>query len=329
MNQQKVYSSLLISFLSFFLFQSCSSGAKKDAAKVLSTPPMASTTAPAPASGANIKSDTKDTSKSQAVTNQSKSQVAAGQEMEIKLRNQKGQIVKASKPQTEIASQATKADGNTPAENITADSTAAVASPPVSHREIGPVSADKALNWLKNGNTRYVKGFLRNDGQKKTDRDRLSQGQHPHTIVLSCSDSRVPPEIVFDQKLGEIFVIRNAGNNSDATTTASIEYALEHLGANLIVVMGHESCGAVKAAFSGGKTNSPFLDRLITQVGNRINRTNKTVASNGYIDEGWENTSTVAQELMKKSQIVRDAVESGSVKIQTALYHLDGKVEWK
>lgn len=79
-----------------------------------------------------------------------------------------------------------------------------------------------------------------------SDLKRLSTGQKPHTIVLSCSDSRVPPEVLFDQKLGEIFVIRTAGQAIDSSVLASIEYAVSHLGTNLIVVMGHESCGAVK-----------------------------------------------------------------------------------
>ncbi|MGZ3798075.1 MAG: carbonic anhydrase, partial [Pseudobdellovibrionaceae bacterium] len=125
------------------------------------------------------------------------------------------------------------------------------------------VNAKTALAWLKNGNTRYLKGTLRKDGQSNKDRERLVTGQKPHTIILSCSDSRVPPEVLFDQKLGEIFVIRTAGEALDNAAIASVEYALEHLGSHLLVVMGHESCGAVKAAFStlkGEDAGSPALD---------------------------------------------------------------------
>ena len=111
------------------------------------------------------------------------------------------------------------------------------------------VAPDTALKWLMNGNNRFVKTQLRmKEGQKPADIKRLSSGQQPHAIVLSCSDSRVPPELVFDQKLGEIFVVRTAGEALGDNAVGSIEYAVEHLGSRLIVVMGHTSCGAVKAA---------------------------------------------------------------------------------
>ncbi|OYZ22944.1 MAG: hypothetical protein B7Y39_07275, partial [Bdellovibrio sp. 28-41-41] len=119
----------------------------------------------------------------------------------------------------------------------------AAAAPGTGHaehgRKVGAISPDKALGWLKNGNTRYSKGTFRKDGASSKDITRLSTGQNPHTIVLSCSDSRVPPEVVFDQKLGEIFVVRTAGEMVDDSVLASIEYGVEHLGANLILVMGH------------------------------------------------------------------------------------------
>ena len=200
-------------------------------------------------------------------------------------------------------------------------------------RSADAISAEKALGWLKNGNMRFIKGHLRKDGQKKSDRERLATGQLPHAIVLSCSDSRVPPEIIFDQKLGEIFVIRTAGENLDASVVASIEYAVEHVGANLIVVMGHDSCGAVKAAAeiqSGQSAGSPFLDRLVSQIKARLQKTPRATASSGLIEEGWDNVHGIADELYKKSEIVRSAVEAGQVKIQSALYHLgSGKVEWQ
>lgn len=199
------------------------------------------------------------------------------------------------------------------------------------HREVGPVPFDQALRWLKNGNGRFLKGSLRKDGQSVADRNRLSTAQHPHSIILSCSDSRVPPELIFDQKLGEIFVVRNAGNNSDTGAIASIEYGIEHLGVNLLVVMGHQSCGAVKAAFNSAqnsKNGSPYLDQLLDEVRVRFNHPGSE-ATPGYLQEGWENTSAVAANLLQKSEIIRDAVQSGSVKIQTALYHLDGQVEWE
>lgn len=212
-------------------------------------------------------------------------------------------------------------------------STYAAASAPHKHSTRGPVPFDKALGWLKNGNTRFVKHTLRNDGDHAKDRARLVAGQKPHSIVLSCSDSRVPPEVVFDQKLGEIFVIRTAGESLDASALASIEYAIEHLGSNLIVVMGHESCGAVKAALAtldGADAGSPWLNKLVQDLHPHVRSFKGKPVSEGALVEGWANVTGVAKDLVDRSQIVRDAVNSGEVKIQTALYHLgSGVVEFK
>src|SRR3990167_319467 len=128
---------------------------------------------------------------------------------------------------------------------------------------------DQAMTFLRNGNKRFLSGKLRKDGQAKKDIARLATGQKPHTIVLSCSDSRVPPEIIFDQKLGEIFVIRTAGEVLDPMAIASIEYALEHLGSNLILVMGHTQCGAVKAALAtigGQDAGSPHPNKPVAPI---------------------------------------------------------------
>lgn len=200
-------------------------------------------------------------------------------------------------------------------------------------RDSGPVPSDKALGWLKNGNTRFLNHKLRNDGDRAQDRTRLSAGQKPHSIVLSCSDSRVPPEVVFDQKLGEIFVIRTAGEALDASSIASIEYAIAHLGSNLIIVMGHESCGAVKAALAtmdGSDAGSPWLNKLVQDLHPHLRSFSRKPASEGHIVEGWANVTGVAKDLVARSEIVRDAINSGEVKIQTALYHLgSGVVEFR
>ncbi|WP_413287787.1 carbonic anhydrase [Bdellovibrio sp. HCB337] len=207
------------------------------------------------------------------------------------------------------------------------------AAPAAAHSKRGSVPSEKALGWLKNGNTRFVKHSLRNDGDRAKDRTRLSEGQKPHSIVLSCSDSRVPPEVVFDQKLGEIFVVRTAGQALDFGAIASIEYAIEHLGSNLILVMGHESCGAVKAALAtlnGSDAGSPWLNGLVHDLQPHLKSfAGKPVSEHAAV-EGWANTEGVAKDLVSRSQIVRDAVNTGEVKIQTALYHLGtGKVEFR
>lgn len=214
---------------------------------------------------------------------------------------------------------------------------ATVISPPAqahAHRSAGPVPATQAMAWLKNGNSRFRKGFVRKDGQSMKDIARLTKGQKPHTIIVSCSDSRVPPEVVFDQKLGEVFVVRTAGQSLDASAIASIEYAVEHLGSNFIVVMGHESCGAVKATLSTMKSStdlgSPFLNKLASNIRPRLSSiSERTPASEGLVMEGWENAKGAARELVTRSEIIRRAIESGDVKMASALYHLgSGEVEW-
>lgn len=200
------------------------------------------------------------------------------------------------------------------------------------NRKAGNVSSEKALGWLKNGNTRFKKGFFRKDGAGKKDVERVTNEQKPHSIILSCSDSRVPPEVVFDQKLGELYVIRTAGESLDSAVIASIEYAVEHLGSNLLVVMGHSSCDAVKASFKtsvGGDTGSPHFNALVADMQPRIAGRMKGPASENFITEGWDNARGVAQTLLEKSKVIRDAAKSGSLRVETALYHLEsGTVEW-
>ena len=115
------------------------------------------------------------------------------------------------------------------------------------------IPADIALQKLKEGNDRFVSYKMKHPNINKSRREKLVNGQHPYAIILSCSDSRVPPEIIFDQGLGDIFVIRNAGNVLDEHVMGSIEYAVHHLGVNLVVVLGHEFCGAVGAAMKDNK----------------------------------------------------------------------------
>jgi carbonic anhydrase len=127
-----------------------------------------------------------------------------------------------------------------------ASSTAPVAPPPDAF-----LTPDEALRKLMAGNARYVQNAASRPEQTPERRSQLTVGQHPFAVILGCSDSRVPPELVFDQGLGDLFVVRVAGNVLDDQGLGSMEYAVEHLHAPLIVVLGHSSCGAVKAAVSG------------------------------------------------------------------------------
>ena len=114
------------------------------------------------------------------------------------------------------------------------------------------VDPAEALNRLKAGNERFVQGKINDSKSVITQRAATAQGQHPFAIIVACADSRVAPEIVFDQGIGDLFVVRTAGNLVDDHALGSIEYAVEHLGALCIVVLGHQRCGAVTAALEGG-----------------------------------------------------------------------------
>lgn len=200
------------------------------------------------------------------------------------------------------------------------------------HSSEPSTSADTALGWLKNGNKRYQNGHLRNDGQSQKDRERLVDAQKPHTIILSCSDSRVPPEVIFDQKLGEVFVVRSAGEAIDNMTIASIEYAVEHLGSHLLVVLGHESCGAVKAAFGTAKgedAGSVALNALVKDIQPRIKTFMGSKPSPAFLSETKANAFGVAHDLIGRSEIIAKKVQEKELTVQTAVYHLkSGSVEF-
>ncbi len=208
---------------------------------------------------------------------------------------------------------------------------AAIAS--AEHGETG-TAPDKALRMLQEGNARFVEGRMQHAHQDRDQRHTLVTGQHPDAIVLSCSDSRLPPEVLFDRGLGEIFVIRVAGNALGNAAVASIEYAVEHLGTRLIVIMGHESCGAIKATLSTPETESAGshdLDILISEIRANLTGIDASVLKHDKTlrEPARRNVDSVSKRLLERSHIVRHAVESGKVQIARALYNLDsGKVEF-
>ena len=115
------------------------------------------------------------------------------------------------------------------------------------------LNADQALMRLKEGNRRFFTGNMINPRKDREHRVKLVEGQEPFAIILGCSDSRIPPELIFDQGLGDIFIIRVAGNIIDDVVLGSIEYAAAHLAVPLIMVLGHSGCGAVTATVEGGE----------------------------------------------------------------------------
>lgn len=177
---------------------------------------------------------------------------------------------------------------------------------------------------LQAGNGRFVADNLEGKLQDAKRRTELANGQEPHTIVLSCADSRVVPELAFDTGLGELFVVRVAGNVANSSSLGSIEYAVAHCKSQLIVVMGHQSCGAVTAALSGGN-NGYSINHLLAHITPAI----ASCSSSEVNEVVKENAKLTAQELINRSEIVKAAVESGKVEIVSAYYNLDtGKVDF-
>ena len=119
--------------------------------------------------------------------------------------------------------------------------------------ETAAPAPDQALAMLMAGNQRYTSSHLQHPHEAATWRHQLTKFQHPYATILACSDSRVPPELLFDAGLGDLFVVRVAGNIAADAVVGSIEYSIEHLGTRLVLVMGHESCGAVQATIGGGE----------------------------------------------------------------------------
>ena len=194
------------------------------------------------------------------------------------------------------------------------------------------VTADQALKNLMDGNQRYVAGKMTN--QKRSDattRATLTKTQKPYAIILSCSDSRVPPEIIFDEGLGEIFVIRVAGNVADPVVLGSIEYAAEHIGTPLVMVLGHKSCGAVTAAVKATGKPEGNLGQIVTAIQPAVEQAKKETAGKPeaeVIDKAIDdNIDLVAASLTKQSEVLKGLVAKGELKIVKAKYDLeDGKV---
>lgn len=183
----------------------------------------------------------------------------------------------------------------------------------------------EVLSRLEAGNARFVEDKLDGRLQDSNRRDELTSGQSPYAVVLSCADSRVVPELAFDAGLGELFVVRVAGNVANTESIASIEYAIAHLGSPVIVVLGHESCGAVGAAIQGGD-NGYNLNVLLAQITPAICACEDGAAVNTVVKK---NAELNADELLSRSGIIKGAVDAGKLKIVPAYYNLDsGKVEF-
>jgi carbonic anhydrase len=190
------------------------------------------------------------------------------------------------------------------------------------HSDQPAVAPAEAIAKLKECNGRYTSGNLQHPGQTAERRTELANTQHPFASIVSCSDSRVPPEIVFDQGLGDLFIVRVAGNVINDEGLGSIEYSVDHLGARLILVLGHQSCGAVKAAKEtiAAKGKAPgHIESLVTAIKPAVEATAKDDLETTI----KANVKHVVDALRSSTPILKAEVDSGKVQVIGGYYSLD------
>ncbi len=173
---------------------------------------------------------------------------------------------------------------------------------------------------LISGNKNFVSGKT-SDRDHKSRRAELVSGQSPEAIVLTCSDSRTPPELIFDSGLGELFVVRTAGNIADPVDVGSMEYAAEHLGCSVLVVLAHTSCGAVGASLASEKMPTPSLQRIRDKIAPAIEEARRR--GDDQIDTVAKiNAMKVADDILQTSEVISHLVQSGKLSIVPAWYDL-------
>lgn len=200
------------------------------------------------------------------------------------------------------------------------------------------ISATQALARLQEGNLRFVNDREQSMSEISAQRrSELTEGQEPFAILLGCSDSRVPAEIVFDQGLGDLFVIRVAGNIVAPSLVGSVEFAAEHFGTRLVVVMGHTQCGAIKATLdelaSPGETGSPNLRSIVDRIRPAI----EDLYNNGQHQDPAllakqavrANVRASANHLRHGSQLLEEHIQSNGLLVVGAEYSLEtGRVDF-
>jgi carbonic anhydrase len=189
------------------------------------------------------------------------------------------------------------------------------------------VASGTPLQQLIAGNDRFAKAHPLHLHQDVDRRTEVAGGQRPMAIVVGCSDSRVPPEIVFDQGLGDIFVVRVAGEVVDDQALGSIEYAVEHLHAHLIVVMGHEKCGAVQAAVDGGEVPG-HIGSIVQSIKPAVEKARQEPGD--VLDNAInENVLHIVDQIKTSEPILSHAVKADGLVVVGARYNLArGTVQW-
>ena len=204
---------------------------------------------------------------------------------------------------------------------VISGSQVAYASDPA-HADQAIVPPAEAISRLKDGNGRYTNGNQQHPRQSTEQRVESIKSQHPFATIVSCSDSRVPPEIVFDQGLGDLFIVRVAGNVINDEGLGSVEYSVDHLGTRLILVLGHQSCGAVKAAREtiAAKGKAPgHIESLVRAIKPAVEAT----AKDDLETTVKANVKNVVNALRSSTPILKPKVDSGELRVLGAYYSLD------
>lgn len=192
---------------------------------------------------------------------------------------------------------------------------------PARTQEKTGTASDLALQKLIEGDRRYVDGRPNHPNQTSERRIDVADTPHPFAVTLSCSDSRVPPEVIFDCGLGDLFVVRNAGNIINDEVLGSIEYAVEYFGTRLVVVMGHNRCGAVSAAVQGGEFQG-HIPSLINAIRPAVERV-KSKSGNLIENAVNENVAMMVEKLKSTSPVLKRFIKNDNLNITGALYDMD------
>jgi len=195
-----------------------------------------------------------------------------------------------------------------------------------------PLTPEQAMERLIEGNKRFTGGCPAHPHADSGRRGEVLNGQNPFAVILTCSDSRVPPEIVFDCGIGDIFVVRVAGNIIDTAAMGSIVYAVTHLDCPLVVVLGHESCGAVTAALAARDNppeEHPSMDAILKTIRENIPNTLNSDGEDRRLESAVrENAAAVAGQI-EADDAVRDRAAGGATSVKAAYYSLQtGEVVW-
>jgi carbonic anhydrase len=188
------------------------------------------------------------------------------------------------------------------------------------------VSADQAISRLMEGNRRYSRHIEQHPDETLARRKELEGGQHAFAVILSCSDSRVPPELIFDQGLGDLFVIRVAGNVAAEDGLGSIEYAVEHLHTKLILVLGHEKCGAVSAAVQGGSAPG-HLGSLVSAIQPSVDETRAMPGDNIH-NCVLANVRRTARQIRQSEPVLRERI-SLKVQVNTTFFASGSRLKFR